>query len=128
MEVAKEGSSREKVGTMFLKSVTVGVGRGGPELTHHIKPELLTTGHRLEPVCCTVTLGTQCFPPFLAGETAESLVNFICQSEKTDAVQVHLSSLGCCAVNTIETYLSRPSACARGFNEGNNAEQQSSLF
>lgn len=45
-------------------SVTVGVGRGGPELTLHIKPELLSTGHRLEPLCYTVTLGTQCFPPF----------------------------------------------------------------
>lgn len=64
VEVAKEGSRREKLGRMFLKSVTVGVGRGGPELTHHIKPELLLTGHRLEPLCYTVTLGTQCFPPF----------------------------------------------------------------
>lgn len=41
MEVAKEGTSREKLSRMLLKSVAVGVGRGRPELAHHAKLELL---------------------------------------------------------------------------------------
>lgn len=64
MEVAKEGTSREKLSRMLLKSVAVGVGRGRPELAYHAKLELLTTSQRLGPVCYTVTLRTQCFLPF----------------------------------------------------------------
>lgn len=61
MEVAKEGSSREKLSKMLLKPVAVGVGRGGPELAHHTQLGCLPIGHNLEPVCYTVTLRTQCF-------------------------------------------------------------------
>lgn len=41
MEVAKEGSCREKLSRMLLRSVAVGVGRGRSELAHHTKLELL---------------------------------------------------------------------------------------
>lgn len=64
MEVAKEGSSRERLSGTLLKSAAVGVRRGRPALAPHTNLEDLPTDHRLEPVCYTVTLRTHCFQPF----------------------------------------------------------------
>jgi len=47
VEAVTEGSSTEKSGMMLLKPAAVGVGRVGPELTHHTKLHPQATDLRL---------------------------------------------------------------------------------